>query len=153
MGPKTACTTPFGDGEMETVSDPTPTFPRIPKASRTKVWEAADAILLGTGERPTVEGIRLRLGGGSPNSVTADLNEWSREAALTAARLEVEGLRARQRRATPKRPRAKPSRTKATKRAQPKRGSRSTKAKSKAKAVPKRSKAKQTRSQKARRRH
>ena len=243
---------------METVSDPTPTFPRIPKASRTKVWEAADAILLGTGERPTVEGIRLRLGGGSPNSVTAYLNEWYRElaerlsaadapiegvpiaalallrdlwrvakegqgagkssvqevdglaeaelgalkaqvkaletlnqelrrhrattekalievqallshreatasedrerlveleAALTAARLEVEVLRARQRRATPKRPRAKPSRTKATKRAQPKRGSRSTKAKSKAKAVPKRSKAKQTRSQKARRRH
>ena len=252
---------------METVTDPTPPVPRIPKASRSKVWEAADAILLGTGERPTVEAIRQRLGGGSPNSVTAYLNEWYRElaerlsaadapiegipiaalallrdlwrvaregqsagnvavqdvdglaqaelgalkaqvkaletlnqelrrhrattekalieakallshreatatedrerlieleATLTAARLELEVLRARQRRATaaapaiaetPKHPRAKPSRTKTTKRAQPKRVSRSSKAKSKAKAVPKRSKAKQTRSQKARRRH
>ena len=252
---------------METVNDPTPTFPRIPKASRTKVWEAADAILLGTGERPTVEAIRNRLGGGSPNSVTAYLNEWYRElaerlsaadapiegvpiaalallrdlwrvaregqgagkapiqevdglaeaelealkaqvealetlnqelrrhrattekalieakallshrettasedrerlveleAALTAARLEVEVLRARQRRVvtaapavvpTPKRPRAKPSRTETTKRAKPKKVARNSKAKSQVKVVPKRRKAKQTRTQKARRRH
>lgn len=74
--------------------NPTPSFPRIPKASRTKVWEAADAILLGTGERPTVEGIRHRLGGGSPNSVTAYLNEWYRELAerLSAAQAPIEGV-------------------------------------------------------------
>lgn len=79
---------------METVSDPIPTFPRIPKASRTKVWEAADAILLGSGERPTVEAIRQRLGGGSPNSVTAYLNEWYRELAerLSAANAPIEGV-------------------------------------------------------------
>jgi Plasmid replication region DNA-binding N-term len=79
---------------METVSDPTPTFPRIPKASRAKVWEAADAILLETGERPTVEAIRQRLGGGSPNSVTAYLNEWYRELAerLSAAEAPIEGV-------------------------------------------------------------
>ncbi len=94
LGPKTACTTPCRDGAMETVNDPTPTFPRIPKASRTKVWEAADAILLGTGERPTVEAIRQRLGGGSPNSVTAYLNEWYRELAerLSAAAAPIEGV-------------------------------------------------------------
>ena len=74
--------------------DPTPPFPRIPKASRSKVWEAADAILLGTGERPTVEAIRQRLGGGSPNSVTAYLNEWYRELAerLSAADAPIEGV-------------------------------------------------------------
>ena len=79
---------------METVTDPTPPFPRIPKASRSKVWEAADAILLGTGERPTVEAIRQRLGGGSPNSVTAYLNEWYRELAerLSAADAPIEGV-------------------------------------------------------------
>jgi hypothetical protein len=79
---------------METVTDPTPTFPRIPKASRAKVWEAADAILLGTGERPTVEAIRQRLGGGSPNSVTAYLSEWYRELAerLSAADAPIEGV-------------------------------------------------------------
>lgn len=252
---------------METVNDPTPTSPRIPKASRSKVWEAADAILLGTGERPTVEAIRQRLGGGSPNSVTAYLNEWYRElaerlsaadapieglpiaalallrdlwrvaregqgtgkstiqdtdglteaelgalkaqvkaletlnqelrrhrattekalieakallshrdataaedrdrlveleVALTAARLEVEVLRGRQRRAvtaaptvvaTFKRPTAKPSGTKTTKRAKPKKVVRSNRAKAKAKAVPKQTKPKQNRSQKARGRH
>ena len=79
---------------METVSDPTPPFPRVPKASRSMVWEAADAILLGTGERPTVEAIRQRLGGGSPNSVTAYLNEWYRELAerLSAADAPIEGV-------------------------------------------------------------
>lgn len=76
------------------MTDPTPPFPRIPKASRTKVWEAADGILLGTGERPTVEAIRQRLGGGSPNSVTAYLNEWYRELAerLAAAAAPIEGV-------------------------------------------------------------
>jgi Plasmid replication region DNA-binding N-term len=94
LGPKAACTTPFRDGEMETVTDPTYKIPRIPKASRTKVWEAADAILLGSGERPTVEAVRQRLGGGSPNSVTAYLNEWYRELAerLSAADAPIEGV-------------------------------------------------------------
>ena len=79
---------------MELVTDPSPPFPRIPKASRSKVWEAADAILLGTGERPTVEAVRQRLGGGSPNSVTAYLNEWYRELAerLSAADAPIEGV-------------------------------------------------------------
>ncbi len=74
--------------------DPSPPVTRIPKASRSKVWEAADAILLGTGERPTVEAIRQRLGGGSPNSVTAYLNEWYRELAerLSAADAPIEGV-------------------------------------------------------------
>ena len=79
---------------MELVTDPSARLPRIPKASRSKVWEAADAILLGTGERPTVEAIRQRLGGGSPNSVTAYLNEWYRELAerLSAADAPIEGV-------------------------------------------------------------
>lgn len=51
---------------------------REPKASRIRVWQAADRVLR-SGRRPTVEGIRELLGGGSPNSVTAYLNDWYRE--------------------------------------------------------------------------
>ena len=51
---------------------------REPKASRVRVWQAADRVLR-SGRRPTVEGIRELLGGGSPNSVTAYLNDWYRE--------------------------------------------------------------------------
>jgi hypothetical protein len=55
------------------------TTPRTePKASRVRVWQAADRILR-SGRRPTVEGVRELLGGGSPNSVTAYLNDWYRE--------------------------------------------------------------------------
>ena len=51
---------------------------REPKASRTKVWQAVERIVQG-GRRPTVEGVRELLGGGSPNSVTAYINEWYQE--------------------------------------------------------------------------
>jgi hypothetical protein len=46
-----------------------------PKASRARVWQACDRVLRSR-RRPTVEGIREILGGGSPNSVTAYINEW-----------------------------------------------------------------------------
>jgi hypothetical protein len=46
-----------------------------PKASRIRVWQAADRILQ-SGRRPTVEGVRELLGGGSPNSVTTYINDW-----------------------------------------------------------------------------
>jgi Plasmid replication region DNA-binding N-term len=49
-----------------------------PKASRVRVWQACDRVLR-SGRRPTVEGIREILGGGSPNSVTAYIQEWYRE--------------------------------------------------------------------------
>jgi hypothetical protein len=49
-----------------------------PKASRARVWQAADRVLR-SGRRPTVEGIRELLGGGSPNSITAYINDWYRE--------------------------------------------------------------------------
>ena len=51
---------------------------REPKGSRVRVCQAADRVLR-SGRRPTVEGIRELLGGGSPNSVTAYLNDWCRE--------------------------------------------------------------------------
>lgn len=51
---------------------------REAKASRVRVWQAADRVLK-SGRRPTVEGIREVLGGGSPNSVTQYLNDWYRE--------------------------------------------------------------------------
>lgn len=41
----------------------------------TEVFEAADA-LLGAGERPTVERVRLRLGRGSPNTIGPLLDAW-----------------------------------------------------------------------------
>jgi len=46
-----------------------------PKASRVRVWQACDRVLR-SGRRPTVEGVREILGGGSPNSVTAYINDW-----------------------------------------------------------------------------
>lgn len=46
-----------------------------PKASRVRVWQACDRILR-SGRRPTVEGIREVLGGGSPNSVAAYMSDW-----------------------------------------------------------------------------
>src|SRR5690348_12706145 len=49
-----------------------------PRASRIRVWQAVEQIVQ-SGRRPTVEGVRERLGGGSPNSVTAYINEWYQE--------------------------------------------------------------------------
>jgi len=49
-----------------------------PKASRPRVWQACDRVLR-SGRRPTVEGVREILGGGSPNSVTAYINDWYRD--------------------------------------------------------------------------
>lgn len=49
-----------------------------PKASRVRVFQAADQILR-SGRRPTVEAIRELLGGGSPNSVTAYIQDWYEE--------------------------------------------------------------------------
>ncbi len=49
-----------------------------PKASRVRVFQAADRILR-SGRRPTVEAIRELLGGGSPNSVTAYIQDWYQE--------------------------------------------------------------------------
>lgn len=57
--------------------DPVPTV-REPKASRIRVWQAIERIVA-AGRRPTVEGVRELLGGGSPNSVTAYINEWYQE--------------------------------------------------------------------------
>lgn len=66
---------------------------REPKASRVRVWQAADRVLR-SGRRPTVEGIRELLGGGSPNSVTAYLNDWYRELGgrLVAAETPLAGF-------------------------------------------------------------
>lgn len=41
------------------------------------VWQAADALLL-EGERPTIERVRLRIGRGSPNTVSPMLDTWFR---------------------------------------------------------------------------
>ncbi len=49
-----------------------------PKASRVRVFQAADRILR-SGRRPTVEAVRELLGGGSPNSVTAYIQDWYQE--------------------------------------------------------------------------
>jgi hypothetical protein len=57
---------------------PKPPRTREPKASRIRVWQAVEQIVQ-SGRRPTVEGVRERLGGGSPNSVTAYINEWYQE--------------------------------------------------------------------------
>lgn len=48
---------------------------RTTKAGREQVLAAADAILL-SGQRPTIEAIQARLGGGSPNSIVAYLKDW-----------------------------------------------------------------------------
>jgi hypothetical protein len=64
-----------------------------PKASRVRVWQACDRVLR-SGRRPTVEGIREILGGGSPNSVTAYINDWYRElgSRLAAAETPLAGF-------------------------------------------------------------
>jgi hypothetical protein len=64
-----------------------------PKASRVRVWQACDRVLR-SGRRPTVEGIREILGGGSPNSVTAYIQEWYRElgSRLAAAEAPLAGF-------------------------------------------------------------
>jgi hypothetical protein len=59
-----------------------------PKASRVRVWQAADRILR-SGRRPTVEGVRELLGGGSPNSITAYINDWYRELGARLALAET----------------------------------------------------------------
>jgi hypothetical protein len=76
----------------EPVSNPLESGPE-PKASRVRVWQAADRILR-SGRRPTVEGVRELLGGGSPNSVTAYINDWYRElgARLVAAETPLAGF-------------------------------------------------------------
>lgn len=43
--------------------------------TRDDVWQAADS-LLKTGQRPTIERIRLHLGRGSPNTVSPHLDAW-----------------------------------------------------------------------------
>jgi len=64
-----------------------------PKASRVRVWQAAERILT-SGRRPTVAGVREVLGGGSPNSVSAYLDDWYRElgSRLSAAQTPVPGI-------------------------------------------------------------
>jgi hypothetical protein len=66
---------------------------RPAKASREKVFGAADEILR-AGRRPTIEAIQARLGGGSPNSVVAYVNQWYAELGERLARTETpaEGL-------------------------------------------------------------
>ena len=66
---------------------------REPKASRVRVWQAVERIVQ-SGRRPTVEGVRELLGGGSPNSVTAYINEWYEELGdrLAAADTPMPGL-------------------------------------------------------------
>ena len=70
-----------------------PEFAREPKASRIRVFQAVERITR-SGRRPTVEGVRELLGGGSPNSVTAYINEWYQELGgrLTAAETPMPGL-------------------------------------------------------------
>jgi len=60
-----------GANAMSSLLEATPE----PKASRVRVFQAADRILR-TGRRPTVEAIRELLGGGSPNSVTTYIQDW-----------------------------------------------------------------------------
>ena len=64
--------------------EPTPE----PKASRSRVWQTCDRILR-LGRRPTVEGVRELLGGGSPNSVNAYINDWYRDLGTRLAAAET----------------------------------------------------------------
>lgn len=66
---------------------------RTAKASREHVLAAADGILR-AGQRPTIEAIQARLGGGSPNSIVAYLRDWYSELADRLAKVEApaEGL-------------------------------------------------------------
>ena len=70
-----------------------PEFAREPKASRIRVFQAVERITR-SGRRPTVEGVRELLGGGSPNSVTAYINQWYQELGgrLAAAETPMPGL-------------------------------------------------------------
>ena len=45
--------------------------------NETDVWQAADALLL-EGARPTIERVRMKIGRGSPNTVTPYLETWFR---------------------------------------------------------------------------
>jgi chromosome segregation ATPase len=45
--------------------------------TETDVWQAADALLL-EGARPTIERVRMKIGRGSPNTVTPYLETWFR---------------------------------------------------------------------------
>jgi chromosome segregation ATPase len=54
------------------VSTPTPRG-----INETDVWQAADALLL-EGARPTIERVRMKIGRGSPNTVTPYLETWFR---------------------------------------------------------------------------
>lgn len=66
---------------------------RTAKAGREQVLAAADAILQ-SGQRPTIEAIQARLGGGSPNSIVSYLRDWygSLGERLTAVSTPAEGL-------------------------------------------------------------
>lgn len=66
---------------------------RTAKAGREQVLAAADGILW-AGQRPTIEAIQARLGGGSPNSIVAYLKEWYSELGERLAHVEApaEGL-------------------------------------------------------------
>jgi len=54
------------------VSTPTPRG-----INETDVWQAADALLL-EGARPTIERVRMKIGRGSPNTVSPHLDTWFR---------------------------------------------------------------------------
>lgn len=66
---------------------------RTAKAGREQVLAAADGILR-AGQRPTIEAIQARLGGGSPNSIVAYLKDWYSELGERLAHVEApaEGL-------------------------------------------------------------
>ena len=83
---------PDGLIALKLVPNPVESAPE-PKASRVRVWQACDRVLR-SGRRPTVEGIREILGGGSPNSVTAYINDWYRDlgSRLAAAETPLAGF-------------------------------------------------------------
>ena len=72
-----------------------PTSPplREPKASRVRVWQAVERIVR-SGRRPTIGGVRELLGGGSPNSITAYVNDWYQDlgSRLAASDTPMPGL-------------------------------------------------------------
>lgn len=82
----------YAASAVKDVPNPPETAPE-PKASRVRVWQACDRVLR-SGRRPTVEGIREILGGGSPNSVTAYINDWYRDlgSRLAAAETPLAGF-------------------------------------------------------------
>lgn len=81
----------IGSPEPPIALEPVPSLPKSapePKASRARVWQACDRVLR-SGRRPTVEGVREILGGGSPNSVTAYIQEWYQELGSRLAATET----------------------------------------------------------------